>query len=238
VPSLVVVPNGQTTATFAIKTLAQTSTKTATITATGGKTSDTADITVNEMGIRSLTLNPSTVSSGLSTTGTVELGGPAPSGGALVRIAVDKPDLATVDWSLLIPEGQTTGQFPIGTIPVGSLQTVIVRAANPGPTVYATLTLTPNLGLSGIVVSPAVVKGGRSTKGTVYLTAAAPQNLTIVLSSDGGSALRIPVSVTIRKGARTATFSISTAKTSSKKTATISAAYGGVVQSTIVTINP
>ncbi|MGO9008551.1 MAG: beta strand repeat-containing protein, partial [Bryobacteraceae bacterium] len=81
VPASVTVAAGATSATFPITTSAVASTASVTISATYGATLTTT-LTVNPPTLSTLTLNPTSVTGGSSSTGTVTLSGPAPSGGA------------------------------------------------------------------------------------------------------------------------------------------------------------
>ena len=109
-PQFVLVPGGQTSATFSVRTVATQTSSSATIAATLGNAAVTAVLDVNPPGIKSLTLNPPTVPGGTPSTGTVVLGAEAPIGGTTVSLAVDNTNVASVVWGLLIPAGQTTGQ--------------------------------------------------------------------------------------------------------------------------------
>src|SRR3989441_5867008 len=66
----------------------------------------------------SLTVNPSSVTGGSSSTATVTLSGPAPSGGALVSLSSNNTSVATVPPSVAVPDGGTSATFPVSTRPV------------------------------------------------------------------------------------------------------------------------
>ena len=65
--------------------------------------------------IGALSINPDSVRSGESTTGTVSLGFPDP-GPTVVRLFSSDPSAAQVPVSITIPAGQTTGNFTITPI--------------------------------------------------------------------------------------------------------------------------
>ena len=115
VPASVTVAAGQRTATFTITTRPVASQTQATITARLGNSSRQATLTVNPPTLESLTLNPSTVVGGNSSTGTVSLNAPAPAGGAVVRLSSSNTNVATVPTSVTIPAGQTRATFTIRT---------------------------------------------------------------------------------------------------------------------------
>ena len=68
-------------------------------------------------GIVSLTLNPSTIAggSGATSTATITLNAPAPSGGVMVAIGSSNPELAASVAGITVPEGGTTATFVVGT---------------------------------------------------------------------------------------------------------------------------
>jgi hypothetical protein len=86
VPASVTVAAGATTATFAITTKAVTAGTVATITATYDGVSKALGLVVNPM-LGSLTLNPSVLTGGAGSTGTVTLTAAAPAGGTVVTLS-------------------------------------------------------------------------------------------------------------------------------------------------------
>ncbi len=68
-------------------------------------------------GILSLTLSPTTIAggSGNSSTGTVTLSAPAPTGGAVVTLASSNIELAATMPSVRVPAGATSATFTVAT---------------------------------------------------------------------------------------------------------------------------
>src|SRR5256886_11644195 len=66
-----------------------------------------ATLTVNPAALLSLALNPTTVTGGGNSTGTVTLNRPAPAGGASVTLSSNNT-AATVPGSVTVPAGGTT----------------------------------------------------------------------------------------------------------------------------------
>ena len=93
------------------------------------------------LAVSAVSMNPSTVLAGNSSTGTVTLNGAAPSGGALVTISSSN-SFVQVPGSITIAQGQTTGTFTATTTAFtgGSLSAQISAAK--GDTVNTTLTVT------------------------------------------------------------------------------------------------
>jgi hypothetical protein len=90
----------------------------------------------------SLSLSPTSVLGGPlgSSTGTVTLKGPAPSGGALVSLS-SSDAAATVPASVTVPEGATSATFTVNTSPVIRSTTVRISASYNGTTRTANLTV-------------------------------------------------------------------------------------------------
>ena len=64
---------------------------------------------------KTVTENPNPVVGGNPSTGTVTLSGPAPQGGALLRLSSGFPSLASVPPNVTVPAGQTSANFSITT---------------------------------------------------------------------------------------------------------------------------
>jgi hypothetical protein len=169
----------------------------------------------------SLSLDPTYVVYGASSTGTVTLVTAAPEGGTTISLSSDAPTVATVPTSVTVPAGATTANFTI----TSDLVTRIVR-------ISATLeevTLSANLAvyataLNSLSVNPAIVSAGTPATGTVQLWAPAPAGgATIALSSSDVAVAVVPPSVTVPAGATTANFAVSTGLVTSPTTVTISA---------------
>src|SRR5206468_6252677 len=67
-----------------------------------------------------LTLSPSSVTGGSSSTGTATLSAPAPSGGTVVSLSSTNPGVASVPASVTVPAGGTTEPQPGGERPRGA----------------------------------------------------------------------------------------------------------------------
>ncbi len=228
VPASVTVAAGATTATFTITTSPVASNTTATIAGTYGVTK-TSGLTVTAPTLSGngsgLTVSPTSVVGGISSTGTVKLTGPAPAGGAVVTLSSSNTAAAQVPASVTVAAGATTATFTIITSPVASNTSVTITAIF-GVTRTASLTVTAET-LSGVSLSPTSVIGGSSSTGTVTLTGPASSNGAVVtLSSSNTTATHVPSSVTVAAGATTATFTITTSPVASNTSVTITAIFG------------
>lgn len=243
VPASVTVPAGQSSVNFTANTQPVTQTTGVTVSASaGGTTVSTTLFLVVSRAVSSVTLNPSSVTGGVSSTGTVTLRSAAPNGNAVVSLESSNTVLATVPFSVVVPSGRTSATFTVNTAQVTAVSTVVISATYENVTQSATLTLNP-AGTSGptlstMSVNPTNVAGGGSATGSVSLSAPAPGGGAVVSLSDNSSATTVPASVTVAAGATSATFAVTTTSVTTSTTATISAAWGGVTRTASLTVDP
>ena len=143
VPPSVTVPQGATSASFSIGTKSVTSSTVANISAAFNGMTKIAALTVTPApALLSLSLNPSTVVGGSSSTGTVTLSGAAPSTGITVQLLSNRTKVATVPSSLTVPPGATTATFSVTTSAVRNTSKVTISGTTAGVTKSAVLTVT------------------------------------------------------------------------------------------------
>ncbi len=127
VPNSVTVESGSDTATFSITTLAVPTDINSTVSAKSGSTTKTTTVAVKAPVVSSLTLSPSSVTGGASSTGTVTIASVAPSGGLVISLSSSLA-AATVPATVRIPAGSTSKTFTIKTKAVSARKTVTIRA--------------------------------------------------------------------------------------------------------------
>ena len=236
VPASVKIASGPTTSTFTIKTSSVQSQTSATILATQGASNSSATLTINPIGILSLSLNPTTCTGGGTSAGTVTLNGPAPIGGATVTLS-SSSSTAAVPASLLIPKGQTSGNFEVDTSPVSASTAITITGAVGSTAATASLVVNP-ASLLSISLTPATISGGLPVSGTINLTAAAPAGgLAISLTSSSTSA-STATTIKVAEGKSSTTFNVKTAPVIAPTPVTISATLGSALQTASFTIEP
>lgn len=156
-------------------------------------------------------------------TGTVSLNCLAPIGNAVASLQSSDTTLASVPATVTIPVGVKSATFPITIYPVAYFQSVTLTASYTttynGKTTTTTkskvLTINPPA-LSKLILSSTKVKGGTALKGTITLTGPTAVDTPVAVSSTNAAATPVdangnPItSVTVAKGAKTATFNIAT----------------------------
>ena len=148
--------------------------------------------------VSSVSLDPTAVTGGTSSTGTVMLSGAAPTGGAVVSLSSDNTAVATTLASVTIAAGTTTATFTVSTSAVGTTSAATITATYNGMDSKATLVVTavPS-GDFSIAIAPSsqaalqgdtdmfivsVESGGDFNK-SVNLTCSAPAGVTCTISS-------------------------------------------------------
>ena len=184
--------------------------------------------------LSSITVSPTSVIGGNSSTGTLTLAGAAASN-AVVTLSSNNGS-ATVPPSVTVPQGATTASFSIGTTPVASSTAASISAVYNGVTKAATLTITRPT-LSSLKLNPSKIVGGNPSTGTVTLSGIAPPTgMTIQLSSNKTTVATVPSSITVAAGATSATFPVTTNRVRSTTNVTISGTSAGVTKSAVLSV--
>src|SRR5882762_9648654 len=191
--------------------------------------------------LSSLSMNPTSITGGNSSTGTVTLSGPAPAGGAQVALSSSNAAAASVPSSVTVAAGATSAIFTVSTTAVASQTAVTISATYSGVTKSTSLTVKPAppppVTLASLALSPSSVVGGlESSTGTVTLTGPAPVGGAQVSLSSSNGAASVPSSVLVPAGATNATFRVSTSVVLVSTSAAISASYNGTTQTKTLTI--
>ena len=186
-------------------------------------------------------VDPRTVASGGTTTGTITLSTAAPAGGARVQLNSSRPDLLNpVDTSgniiseLVVPSGQTTATVTLRALFALNGDEVARITAWRGPsmslgqfqdvTVQA-LTYT-------LAINPTEVNDGGNATGTITISAPALAGFEMNLAADLAGVTLNPNPVAFTTGSRTATFSIGTPALTETRVTTISAQAGTLPSAT------
>jgi len=239
VPPSVTVAAGSSSASFSITTIGQSTTVTATITASLSGVSKSRTLSITAASLTVLSIAPNPVTGGNSTIGTLNLNGASPAGGISVNLTSNFND-AKVPASVTIASGEFSAQFPISTKAMSKPARATITATCNVGSQTASLTIQPAWLLS-VSLSPSAVVGGSKTRvtGAVTLTgpAVSPGDA-VKLSSSNNELARVPAEVRVLKGSTSASFSVSHRQVASTQTVTITASYGAIKQSATLTLNP
>ena len=194
------------------------------------------------IGIKSLMLNPASVTGGYSSTATVTLTAAAPVGGLILQLSSSNA-FANVLGTVTVPAGQTTVKFPVGTVSVAAITRTTIQAYVNGTYGSATLTINPAsctpAALASLALSAATASIGQTVTGTLTLAAPALSGGEVVnLLCDTPAALSLPASVTVSAGATTATFTATALPVTVSTPLNVNASYHGTGFSQPLTVAP
>ena len=236
VPASVTIPAGATTGTFTVTSLAVASDATTVVTATNQFASRTTTFTSQAPALSSLSVAASNILVGSTTTGTVTLDSPAPTGGSVVSLVSSNTNAATVPATVTVAAGSTTGTFTVTSVVTTAAQTTTLTASYGGVSRVASVVVTPLL--ASVSVSPAKLRGGATPAptGTIYLNQPAPTGGATVTLASSDPSVTVGANVVIAAGTNTGTFPVATHAVSTLTNVTITAALAGVSRTTTMTI--
>lgn len=236
VPPTVHVDAGQTSGTFTITTFAVDTTATVTITGSLGGNAASATLIVDTNGLSRMSISPSTVLGGATSTGTVFLGTASVNGTTTVNLTSSDPNVASVPSTVTVLAGRSSASFTITTFPTAFDTPVTITATLAGTTVNANITVTAAK-LSTFKLATSTILGGNPTSATVTLTGMAPSSGAIVtLTNSDPAVATIPATVTVAANATTASFSITTQAVPIDTPVTFTATYQSVTKTAILTV--
>ncbi len=231
VPSRVVIQAGQTSVTFTATSTAVTTQVTAEVRGTSFGVSRSTFVIIKPIGLAkgtaALTLNPTTVTGGSSSSGRVTLFCPAQLGSIVVALSSSSPGIAAVPASVTIGVGQAFADFVISTASPATSTTLVISASL-DRTQSRNLVVTPSAVLSSVNLVSTSFTGGTSTSGSVTLTAAAgPAGASVALSTTITQAT-VPATVFVPAGSTSATFTLNSSTVAANTSGVLTAALGGV----------
>jgi len=180
-------------------------------------------------------VDPRTVASGGTTTGTITLSTAAPAGGARVQLNSSRPDLLNpVDTSgniiseLVVPSGQTTATVTLRALFAlnGDEVARITAWRGPSMSLGQFQDVTVQALTYSLAINPTEVNDGGNATGTITIGAPALPGFEMNLAVDLAGVTLNPNPVVFADGATTATFSIGTPALTETRVATISAQAG------------
>ena len=236
VPGSVSIPAGVTTAAFTVVSVPVAADTSLTISATSGRSTQTAALTVQAPALASLKLTPATLIGGSSSVATATLNGPAPSSGVSIAVSSNNPSIAAPTSNITVAGGSSSGTATITTQGVATSTPVKISATLRTLTKAATLTVKP-VALLSVKLSPASLYGGATSTATVTLNGEAPAaGAVIALATSNTSIASLPATVTVPGGTTSAAVTVQTEPVSPTTAVTISAVYGGLTRTANLTV--
>ena len=240
IPATVTVPAGATATTFSATASSLTTSVTVTLTAALNAATQTASLLMVPMpAVSSLVCEPTSVTSGGSSTCTVTLSSQAVASQTVQLTA--NSSVLTLPASVPVPAGATSGVFTATAGIVTTSQSVIIAASlNTGsfnPLTSVALNLS-SLGLAALSCDPTSIIAGSTSTCTVTLSAPAPAGGVSIAVSSGGPALSAPASLSVASSSSTATFAVTagSAPATGQSSVAVTAALYGASQSVPLTV--
>jgi len=237
----VTIPAGSQSAAFRVSTAAVAASTPVTISATYHRVTLNASLTVLPRLLTQLTLNARFVVGGATAlSGTVSLDGPALPGGTLVTLSSSDPAASFPDGNtVVIPAGSQAATFSISAAAVAASTPVTISATKDRVTLNGQFTVVPPFALSSVSVSPASLFGmfgGNPAVGTVTLSGPAADGVVVSLASANAGVIALPASVSVARGATTATFSLNALAVTADTAVAVSGSFQGTTVSGTVTV--
>jgi hypothetical protein len=191
VPASVTVPAGATSATFAISTSSVTASTTATITATYGGATASAALTLTPAipltSLSTVSVNPTSVTGGTASQGTVLLTAAAPTGGWTVALTSSSA-AAKVPANVTVAAGALIATFPVTTSAVTTSTSATITANDGAVTRTTALTVTP-IPTAALTVTATGRAGERVTS--------TPTGINVTVGSTGTASFPTGTSITL-----------------------------------------
>lgn len=248
-PAAILIPAGQTAASFTIDVSATAFQPTAgivTLTAHTGLFSRSANITVTPQTasdpITSMTVTPSRVRPGNDTTVQVTLAGPAPAPGVIVSFSSSNPNVLAAPPAITIPTGQASAAVNAHASANAPSEpvTVVLSAATGATSQQATVIVAQIAKPTGVFLGgPQNVltsaPGGTSGPGFVSLSAVPLDPITVTLANSN-PALTLPSTLTQSAGSFFVNFTYSALPVPVDTSGTVTAMANGVSATSTITI--
>jgi len=185
VPASVIVPAGAFSVTFTVSTASVTASTSLTISGAFGGATRSATLTVTPppappppASLSIVAVNPTSVTGGASSQGTVTLTSPASAGGFAISLSSNNT-AATVPASVSVAQGATNATFAIATGAVTTSTPVTITAGAEGVTRTTTLTVNPQPQTATLTVTATGRSGERVTSG--------PAGIDVAVGSTGSA---------------------------------------------------
>jgi len=220
---------------FTITTKPVTASTVTTIKAQMGSKIVSCTFTVLPAFIAQVAMSPTEPRSGMASNGTVTLNGTAPTGATVALTSAD-PTLVTLPAS--VPIGGTyQAFFTAKTKPVAASTPVLITATYAAKSVTTTMTILPAQ-IYLLSVSAPTIKGGATVTVTVHLNGdAATPGLKGTLGSSN-AAVTVPPTATVLPGYTVLNVVLQTHAVTTSTPVTITASFGGVSKTALVTVTP
>jgi hypothetical protein len=208
------------------------------ITAHLGSSTASASVTINPNPLSNFYFTQSTITGGSSTTGHLEIQGPAGPAGNVISLSFpsgsDGLSAATTE---KIAAGGSSTTFTLSSAAVSATASVPIKATFNGKSLTVILTVTP-YSITAFNLSAATAVGGNAVSGTITLAGKAGPSGDLVSLKSSGSGVTVPATATVAAAATAVTFAVSSTPVTVVATVTLTATLGSSTVSTIIKVVP
>jgi hypothetical protein len=232
VPPSVTIAAGQTSASFAIGTLAPAEAADVEIRAKLGAQSRVAALRVTAIQPVAVTLRSLLMTGGFTHTGnTVKLSRPAPAGGLAVSLVSSHP-AAEIPASVIVAAGMDSATFSITAYPVPVLTAISITASAGGGAATQDAGAIRPPSLSAVLLGLSTAAPGKTyTSCRISLNAKAPEGgFAVALVSSHPSLVQVPAEAVVPAGSNSAYFPLTLAAGTPAGSYTLSASRDGVAR--------
>jgi len=192
-------------------------------------------------GLNGLTIQPSIVNNGASTTGFLSMAFPDPAPQTVLLFSSD-PSAAQVPASIVVPPFTMDVTFTITSTASAPFTPVQIMASvdNVPRTANMSVNPAPPAGptLKAVTLNPTSVTGGANSTGTVSFTGTMTQGANVFLTSSNPAVATVPTETVVNAGRSSGTFNVATKAVTTQTTATITATWIGKTASAVITVKP
>ncbi|HZS29460.1 MAG TPA: hypothetical protein VFB76_19700 [Candidatus Angelobacter sp.] len=237
VPATVTMPGNTGWMQFQIQAGQVTTPTPVTITAKLNSGDATLNVNVLPPSIKSIQINPGTISGGATAVAVITLNGLAPAGGALVELSSDSP-AAVAPAVATVQAGDSVVEAQIPTNSVSANTLAHITASWNGASATSQFTIAPQGQPASITLSPAIISGATGSFAVVTIAAPSTTDQTFQIINSNPSVVSMADSVFIPAGATAVGTIINNSAVTTQTVVTISVTGGGVTRSATLTINP
>lgn len=233
VPSMVMVPKGQTKATFSITIGKPSVTITTGITAMFGSSMTGANLVVKvplAVKVQSVSLSPTIVAAGGKVLAMVKLNTLAPAGGQLVALTYNPASLVSGPPSVIVPERAVATEVQVQAGSPANQSMAEIKASTNNSGFSAPLTIRGNAPITpaNAFINPGRLKSEETGTLTIQLSSPAPSGGCIVsLSSSDNSVVTVPANLAVPAGETAGRASVTVKPVQKSGTVTLTATLNG-----------
>ncbi len=239
VSSTLMIPAGQSSGTIGISTSVVATTQTAVFSASLHGASKTSTLTVNPFTIIELSLKPTSVIGGISSSGTLIVSNLTGEKGLVVNLTSDTAE-CTVPSTIIVPKGKKEATFTVTTSIVDTSKSAKITAQIPGSQKTVSLFL-ESFKISSFSLSPTSLIGGSNEKivGSFALNGpAGPNGLSVKVVSTDPTLVSPPSTVSVPAGSTVGSFTINAAPVTTAHFVTLTLSINGSSKAQTLVVYP